>query len=844
MSNNGKGADVRRRQNLGVQVLALGIAIAAGTSLPGRALAQAQVSKAEYNIPAGRLAETLNRFAQQSGAAIVVDTARVQGLFSPGLSGRFGVEEGFNALLRGSGFVIGRTAAGYVLLPAPPAAARPADAPAPRPAQSGANNLPVVTVTASSEVVANLPAVRERLESVIPKVVVDRSQIETLGDRRLSDVAGRLPGAFAGGPPGEKKSINLRGVSSEFARFSFAGVNLPSSSASRNIDLQRIGSYIVEDVTYLRSPSAEYEADGLSGRLAFRTRAIPDTPELDADVSIGGLDRIDGSNRAARIAYAGRLNESFGLVAAIGQERFDSIKVKDFSERTFSGGGGPALNLGSLIDENEPKRNTNSNLFLDLVHYHRGGEIHIKPILIDTLVENSGRRRDTTNRVPGTFRQRTLASGVEDGRTTGLSVSGKHKFDSGVEIDGEVSTSRANRTTRSSDVSLGPTLAFASASASEGSAKDDLHQLGFNVAVPVPGDIAQRLKFGALTRNSGLVSNADQFTVSQAGVRSQSAADLARSRESDFEIREKYQALYLQDEIKAGRWTFLPGLRYERVEVTTTGVNATGARQVKSDLLPSLPVSYRLSDHVVVRGSLAKHINRPKLDELAPGVSTRGARTFTGNPGLLAAESRSVDFGLDYSEENLFAGVNLFHRDIKNLNETLEPTPNNFVYRNAGNGMIRGIEFDQRFRLDSLGPGWLKGFSVTSNQAFLDSRVNDPTTGPRPFSEQPRFIANVILDYKPGQTGLSASLGINRIGERGIISNEGAGSIRDKTVKAETFVDLRLEWRFSPQLALYATAENITGQKRDEFEYLNGRIDRIAVIGTGRSYFFGLKWRL
>lgn len=83
------------------------------------ALAQAR----QYDIPAGPLEETLNRFAQESGAAIVVDAGKVGKLRSPGLSGTHDVEDGFNALLRGTGYVIDKTQAGYVLKPAAPASA-------------------------------------------------------------------------------------------------------------------------------------------------------------------------------------------------------------------------------------------------------------------------------------------------------------------------------------------------------------------------------------------------------------------------------------------------------------------------------------------------------------------------------------------------------------------------------------------------------------------------------------------------------------------------------------------------------------------------------------------------
>jgi len=850
---NQRGKMHAHRAHLRPVVLALRIACAALSVTAGVAQAQTPPSSAAvsaYSVSAGPLAQALSRFAQLTGTAIVVNTESVMDLRSQGLKGRYSVEGGFNALLAGTDLVIGRTAAGYVVVPgANPLVSQAVEAkPAQRAAQQTAQTtatLPVVTVVGQFETLADQPHVRERMDSVSPKVIVDRSQIELLGDKRLSDVAGRLPGAYAGGPPGEKKSINLRGVSSAFARFSFDGFTLPSSTASRNIDLQRISSFIVEDMTYLRSPSAEFEGDGLAGRLAFSTRSVPDVPEFEADLSAGGLGKLDGSNRSVKLGYAGKLSERFGLVAALGHDRYDSIKIKDRSELTFSGGGGPALNLGSLVDERDPRRNQNLNLFLDLVHYHEGGEIHLKPVLLDTLTQRSaGQKRDTYNRVPGTFRQSQLGSGEDDNRTTGLTLDGKHRFDSGIEIDAALGSSRAHSRSVGGNLTLGPTLAFTGASASESSTDDELRQLSFNIAIPIPGKVQQRVKLGLMRRDSSQVSDGKVFTVDAAGVRSQSPADLVRSSSSDYKVKEDYSALYVQNEIKIGRLTLLPGLRHERVELLTSGVNAAQVQRETSDLLPSLPVSYRLSDHLVLRGSLAQHINRPKLNELAPSVSLRGKRTFTGNPDLLPAESRSIDVGFDYSRANAFFGVNLFHRRIKNLNETLEPTPNNFVFRNVGDGVIRGLEFDQRFALAALGPAWLNGFSITANQAFLGSRVNDPTTGPRPFSDQPRFIANLILDYKRAPTGLRASLGINHIGKRGIISYEGAGAIKDKTIKAETFVDARVEWRFSRQLGVYFSAENLTDQKRDEFEFFNGQLGRIAVVGTGRTFFVGLNWQL
>lgn len=126
--------------------LAIHLAFAATPSLGAGAAVQAQAAAPGailYDIPAGSLAEALNRFAQQSGVAIVVDAAKVHGLRTPGLKGRYEVDEGFAVLLLGSGYAASKTAAGYVLVPQPQAGDMP--------------TLPTVKVSASAERPEQLP---------------------------------------------------------------------------------------------------------------------------------------------------------------------------------------------------------------------------------------------------------------------------------------------------------------------------------------------------------------------------------------------------------------------------------------------------------------------------------------------------------------------------------------------------------------------------------------------------------------------------------------------------------------------------------------------------------------
>ena len=126
---------------------ALAALLLAGAGLHTQVLAQAAPAVASYAIPAGPLAGALNRYAQQAGVSIVIDSAKVQGLHTAGLQGRHAIEDGFAVLLRGSGYAIGKTATGYVLVAAP-ASAPTAAAGA---ASAAERTMPSITIVGQAE---------------------------------------------------------------------------------------------------------------------------------------------------------------------------------------------------------------------------------------------------------------------------------------------------------------------------------------------------------------------------------------------------------------------------------------------------------------------------------------------------------------------------------------------------------------------------------------------------------------------------------------------------------------------------------------------------------------------
>ena len=126
---------------------ALAALLLSGAGLHTQVLAQAAPAVASYAIPAGPLAGALNRYAQQAGVSIVIDSAKVQGLHTAGLQGRHAIEDGFAVLLRGSGYAIGKTATGYVLVAAP-ASAPTAAASA---ASAAERTMPSITIVGQAE---------------------------------------------------------------------------------------------------------------------------------------------------------------------------------------------------------------------------------------------------------------------------------------------------------------------------------------------------------------------------------------------------------------------------------------------------------------------------------------------------------------------------------------------------------------------------------------------------------------------------------------------------------------------------------------------------------------------
>jgi iron complex outermembrane receptor protein len=246
--------------------LALRLALCAGGAAAALAAAQpaqaqaAATAQQDFSIPAGPLAGVLNRFAAQAGVTLAFDPRLAEGLSSPGLNGRHGVQSGFDAILRGSGLTAQAQANGDYLVQRAAAAGKPRAA-APESAAPVLSDIVVVGARTPTQV-TELPATTW---------IIDQEQIATQARAGvpLKELLGNLVPGLDVGPQGRTNyGQNLRGRS---ALVMIDGISLNGSRAlSRQFD--SIDPFNIERIEVLSGASALYGGNATGGIINIVTK--------------------------------------------------------------------------------------------------------------------------------------------------------------------------------------------------------------------------------------------------------------------------------------------------------------------------------------------------------------------------------------------------------------------------------------------------------------------------------------------------------------------------------------------------------------------------------------------
>ncbi|MCF5098864.1 TonB-dependent receptor plug domain-containing protein, partial [Pseudomonas gessardii] len=207
----------------------LAVTVGALHSSPAQADMASTVAQA-YNIPAGPLGSSLNRFAQQAGVALVFQSRELEGLAGPGLQGNYGIQDGFDRLLQGSGYVAVKGNQGYALQPAPTASNGTLEL---GPTQVSGNQLGNVTEDSGSYTPGSI-ATATRLvltpkETPQSVSVVTRQYMDDFGLNTVDDVMRHTPGITVSAFDSERSNYYARGFS--INNFQYDGI----PSTARNV---------------------------------------------------------------------------------------------------------------------------------------------------------------------------------------------------------------------------------------------------------------------------------------------------------------------------------------------------------------------------------------------------------------------------------------------------------------------------------------------------------------------------------------------------------------------------------------------------------------------------------
>lgn len=350
--------------------LLMAASLASVCSLPVLAFAAdsgAAVEQRLYQIPAGSLADTLNRYAVAAGVSLVFDPRDVPRQHSAGLNGEYGIEEGFNRLLQGTGLIARQTGVKQITL---------------EKAGSG-NVLPAVRVdagavdatsegstsyaAAATTIGKSAQSLRETPQSVS---VLTRQRLDDQGIRTLDEALVNAPGITVEHNSTWERSFYSRGFEVETVQYD----GVPTVRKSGFLASPDLAAY--DRVEVLRGPAGLFNGAGQPGGTVnlVRKRTLEDNHFL-IPVSAGSwnnyrvgvdINRVlnDGGDVRGRLVAAYEDREYFYDFGDTKQTVLYGIFEKDFGEKTTVG-----------VGINYEERRMNQPFYGGLPRYSDGREI-------------------------------------------------------------------------------------------------------------------------------------------------------------------------------------------------------------------------------------------------------------------------------------------------------------------------------------------------------------------------------------------------------------------------------------------------------------------------------------
>lgn len=436
--------------------------------------------------------------------------------------------------------------------------------------------------------------------------------------------------------------------------------------------LQQIGASQVEKVEIITSPSAKYQADGLTGLINIVLRKDENIGwNATANASIGTNNR-----------YSGRLSANYGT-------SFLNVSTGlSFSANQFQSTGDALRRIGSLEERQDYK-----TMFMGRVpSFNAGIDLFLSP---KDELSLKGSFFLSAHDLPNTYirenvnlaRTRTdFLDNYHEHYTNEYNLNYRRNFTSKghfLEFDYNLN---ANNNNLEQDIFIDDILINES--------RQDYDNRIHNIALDYTHPISDTwiIETGALfTRRT--VSNKERIELI-------SPADFETQQ---FEFASNTYALYLLSKFKWDKWNIQLGLRTEAFEGDGhINITSTSFEQSFTNLFPSVHFTYELGEKQQLAFGYSRRISRPSLYHINPFAFTNQS-TFDreGNPDLVPEFTNNLEFTYHLNQNDFSFFSTLFYRGKTDIITSVFEIENDEItlmrFVNQGNADAYGVEFNIKF---------------------------------------------------------------------------------------------------------------------------------------------------
>lgn len=318
--------------------------------------------------------------------------------------------------------------------------------------------------------------------------------------------------------------------------------------------------------------------------------------------------------------------------------------------------------------------------------------------------------------------------------------------------------------------------------------------------------------------------------------------------DASYEVKEDITALYTMANFEDENLRGNVGLRYVSTDQDSNGYDlADGSALTRSGdysaWLPSLNLSYDLTDDLILRAAAGKSIARPTPFQLSASynLTPETSSGSAGNPDLKPERATSFEFGLEwyFGDSSLFSAT-MFAKDLSDIviSKIVAAEVNGVQINqlntpiNAGTATVEGIEVQ-------LQHAWDNGFGGYVNVTYND--VSDIKDGGNliglPFNSRESYNAGVYYENDI----YSARLNYTYRSEYFLAVTEFGNRYRDD----QSQLDAQFSWNVTEDISLKFEALNITDEIWEN--YYERATDGLRVGGTqsanGRRFYAGASFK-